>query len=110
VRPGFRFGGVLATADCSTKGRLVATVPARSPLPHPHVASTWVAAYTPLHVLFLSRLAHVVGLCYQARHMPPDDTHTALLHHALRSTIDDCFAVGLAPELLALLAEGPTEA
>jgi hypothetical protein len=85
-------------------------VPARSRLLHGHLASARVVAYSPLHVLFLSRLAHVVGLCYQARHAPPDATCTALLHHALRSTIDDCFAVGLAPELLALLAEEPTEA
>jgi hypothetical protein len=85
-------------------------VPARSRLPHPDLTSTRVVAYTPLHVLFLSRLAHLVGRCYQARHAPPDGARTALLHHALCSTIDDCFAVGLAPELLALLAEEPTEA
>jgi hypothetical protein len=85
-------------------------VPARSRLPHPDLTATRVVTYTPLHVLFLSRLAHVVGLCYQERQAPRDGAHTALLHHALRSTIDDCFAVGLAPELLALLAEEPTEA
>jgi hypothetical protein len=33
-----------------------------------------------------------------------------LLHYALRSTIEDCFVAGLAPELLALLEEAPADA
>jgi hypothetical protein len=36
--------------------------------------------------------------------------HSELLRHALRSTIDDCFAAGLEPELFALLAEESPEA
>jgi hypothetical protein len=32
-----------------------------------------------------------------------------MLRHALRSTIDDCFAAGLEPELLTLLADAAVE-
>ena len=83
--------------------------PARSSAPYPAVASGRVPPYTPLQVFFLSRLAHLVTVCYYARHEAtpaPDE----LLHHALCSTIDDCFAAGLAPELLALLEETPADA
>jgi hypothetical protein len=55
--------------------------------------------------MFLSRLAHLAAVCYRLRDEPDDPPQRALLHHALCSTIDDCFAAGLAPELLALLAE-----
>jgi hypothetical protein len=46
-----------------------------------------------------------VALCYHARYEATAGPYRALLHHALHSTIDDCFAAGLAPELFALLAE-----
>jgi hypothetical protein len=55
--------------------------------------------------VFLERLAHLVTLCYHARHAAAEPDRQALVHHALRTTIDDCFEAGLAPELLALLAE-----
>jgi hypothetical protein len=88
----------------------MAAVPARFRLPHPHRVPPRVPPYTPLQVFFLSRLAHLVKLCYHARHESAVGPHTALLRHALRSTIDDCFEAGLAPELLALLAEESPEA
>jgi hypothetical protein len=50
-----------------------------------------------------------VALCYHARHETTIVAQRELLHHALRSTIDDCFAAGLAPELLALLEETPAD-
>jgi hypothetical protein len=83
-------------------------VPARSRLPHPYVVPPRTMPYTPLQALFLARLAHLVALCYRARHEPDGPDQGSLLRRALRSTIDDCFAAGLAPELLALLAEEPT--
>ena len=83
-------------------------MPAR--LPQPRVASSRAASYTPLQVLFLTRLAHLVARCYQARHAPSGPDHSGLLRRALLSTIDDCFAAGLAPELLALLAEESAQA
>ena len=85
-------------------------VPARSRLPHPPFAPSRRPPYTPLQVLFLGRLAHLVALCYHARHESGTACHAELLHHALRSTIDDCFEAGLAPELLALLPDEPPEA
>ena len=85
----------------------MAAVPARFRPPHPFVAPARVPPYTPLQVLFLTRLAHLVALCYDARHESAPAPHPELLHYALRSTIDDCFEAGLAPELLALLAEEP---
>lgn len=84
-------------------------VPARSSAPFPPTASGRVPPYTPLQVFFLGRLAHLVAVCYYARH-EATPAHYDLLHHALRSTIDDCFAAGLAPELLALLEETPADA
>jgi hypothetical protein len=51
-----------------------------------------------------------VALCYYARHESTEGPQPELLRHALRSTIDDCFEAGLAPELLALLAEESPEA
>ena len=86
----------------------MAAVPARFRLPHP-AASTRVPPYTPLQVFFLSRLAHLVTLCYHARHESASGPDLELLRHALRSTIDDCFEAGLAPELLGLLAEASPE-
>ena len=80
-------------------------MPARSRLGHPDVAPL----YTPLQVLFLGRLAHLAALRYYARRELSEPRSRALLRHALRSTIDDCFAAGLAPELLALLREEPTD-
>jgi hypothetical protein len=56
-------------------------------------------------VLFLSRLAHLAALGYQMRDDLADAPRRALLHHALGSTIDDCFAAGLARDLLTLLTE-----
>jgi hypothetical protein len=56
-------------------------------------------------MLFLSRLAHLAALCYRLRDDLADSPQRALLHHALCSTIDDCFAAGLAHDLLTLLAE-----
>ncbi len=88
----------------------MAAVPARFRLPYPHHLSPRVPPYTPLQVLFLSRLAHLVALCYYARHEYADGPQLELLRHALRSTIDDCFEAGLAPELLALLAEESPQA
>ncbi len=85
-------------------------MPARSSAPYPPSAPGRVPPYNPLQVLFLGRLAHLVALCYHARHESAPAPETELLRHALRSTIDDCFEAGLAPELLALLAEGPPEA
>jgi hypothetical protein len=84
-------------------------VPARSSAPYPPLASGRVPPYTPLQVFFLGRLAHLAAVCYYARHEATPE-HYDLLHHALRSTIDDCFAAGLAPELLALLEETPADA
>jgi hypothetical protein len=83
----------------------MAAVPARFRLPHPAPTSTRVPPYTPLQVFFLARLAHLVALCYYARHESTAGLQSELLRRALRSTIDDCFEAGLAPELLALLAE-----
>jgi hypothetical protein len=88
----------------------MAAVPARFRLPHSPHLSTRVPPYTPLQVFFLSRLAHLVTLCYHARHESAANYQPELLRHALRSTIDDCFEAGLAPELLALLAEESPEA
>ena len=88
----------------------MAAVPAGFRLPHPHPAYQRVPPYTPLQVFFLTRLAHLVALCYHARHESAAGPHPELLRHALRSTIDDCFDAGLAPELLALLAEESPEA
>ena len=85
------------------------SVPARSSAPIPPVAPTRVPPYTPWQVFFLGRLAHLVALCYHARHETTIVPQRELLHHALRSTIDDCFAAGLAPELLALLEETPAD-
>ncbi|HEY7065615.1 MAG TPA: hypothetical protein VII06_29340 [Chloroflexota bacterium] len=87
----------------------MAAVPARFRLPHPPAAATRIPPYTPLQVFFLSRLAYLVALCYHARHESAPGPHFELLRHALRSTIDDCFEAGLAPELLALLAEESLE-
>jgi hypothetical protein len=95
---------------CSPLGRTMAAVPAGFRLPHPHPAYRRVPPYTPLQVFFLTRLAHLVALCYHARHESAAGPHSELLRHALRSTIDDCFDAGLAPELLALLAEESPEA
>ncbi len=88
----------------------MAAVPARFRLPHPRPLSPRVPPYTPLQVFFLGRLAHLVALCYHARHESAESLRPALLRHALRSTIDDCFEAGLAPELLALLAEESAQA
>ena len=88
----------------------MAAVPARFRLPHPHRRPPRVPPYTPLQVFFLSRLAHLVALCYYARHESAAGPQLELLRHALRSTIDDCFEAGLAPELLTLLAEESPEA
>ncbi len=88
----------------------MAAVPARFRLPHPRRASGRVPPYTPLQVLFLSRLAHLVAVSYDARHEPTTSPRAILLRHALCSTIEDCFEAGLAPELLSLLAEDPLEA
>ncbi|HLH24977.1 MAG TPA: hypothetical protein VK066_20845 [Chloroflexota bacterium] len=88
----------------------MAAVPARFRLPHPRRASARVPPYTPLQVFFLTRLAHLVALCYHARHESAAEAHGELLRHALRSTIDDCFEAGLAPELLTLLAEEAPQA
>jgi hypothetical protein len=88
----------------------MAAVPARFRLPHPPRLPTRVPPYTPLQVFFLSRLAHLVTLCYDAPHESTAGLQPELLRHALRSTIDDCFEAGLAPELFALLAEEPPEA
>jgi len=84
-------------------------VPARSSLPHPFLVPPRATPYTPLQLLFLARLAHLVTLCYHGRHMSGGESQQALVRHVLRSTIDDCFAVGLEPELLALLADGVVE-
>lgn len=78
-------------------------MPAPSPAPYPVLVPPRTAPYTPLQLFFLSRLAHLVALCYHARHKVTTPERAALVQHALRSTIDDCFAAGLAPELLALL-------
>ncbi|HLI28622.1 MAG TPA: hypothetical protein VKZ60_16255 [Chloroflexota bacterium] len=78
-------------------------MPASPRLPYPPLVPPRTAPYTPLQLLFLSRLAHLAALCYYARHELTTPERAALVQHALRSTIDDCFAVGLAPELLALL-------
>jgi hypothetical protein len=88
----------------------MAAVPARFRLPHPPLPPTRVPPYTPLQVFFLARLAHLVTLCYYARHESTAWPQPELLRHALRSTIDDCFEAGLAPELLALLAEESPQA
>lgn len=80
-------------------------VPARSSPADLPLSRSRVPPYTPLQVFFLARLAHLVALCYHARYEATAGPYRALLHHALHSTIDDCFAAGLAPELLALLAE-----
>ena len=85
-------------------------MPARSRLPHGDVVPPRATPYTPIQVLFLARLAHLVALCYRAHHQPDDTDQDALLRHALRSTLDDCFEAGLAPELLAILAEELAEA
>jgi len=66
--------------------------------PHPR-------AYTPLQVLFLARLARLAALCYYALYDSTEPGQRRLLQQALHSTLDDCFALGLAPDLLALLAE-----
>jgi len=83
-------------------------VPASPRLPHPSLVPPRTLPYTPLQLLFLSRLAHLVALCYHARHEVTTPERTALVQHALRSTIDDCFAAGLAPELFALLESAGT--
>jgi hypothetical protein len=88
----------------------MSAVPARFRLPHLQFLAPRVPPYTPVQVLFLSRLAHLVALCYYARHESTLGSHSELLRHALRSTIDDCFEAGLAPELIALLAEDSPEA
>ena len=80
-------------------------MPARPSLPYPFVVPPRTTPYTPLQLFFLTRLAHLVALCYHGRHTSSDGSQLALLRHALRSTIDDCFAAGLEPELLALLAD-----
>jgi hypothetical protein len=91
---------------------MVTAVPARSG--YPFVVPPRATPYTPLQLLFLTRLAHLVALCYHGRHTSGEGhgrhtsgegTQRELLRHALSSTIDDCFTVGLAPELLALLAD-----
>ena len=88
----------------------MAAVPAQFRLLHPPLAPTRNPPYTPLQVFCLTRLAHIVALCYHARHESAAGPHAELLRHALRSTIDDCFEAGLAPELLALLAEESAQA
>jgi len=50
-----------------------------------------------------------VALCYYGRHTSGEGDQRELLRYALRSTIDDCFAAGLEPELLALLADAGAE-
>ena len=80
-------------------------MPASSSLPHSNVVPPRTPPYTPLQVHFLGRLAHLVALCYHARHESEATEPTPLVQHALRATIDDCFAAGLAPELLALLED-----
>ena len=74
-------------------------------MPYPFVVPPRTTPYTPLQLFFLTRLAHLVSLCYHARHTSDDTAERELLHRALRSTIDDCFSAGLEPELLALLAD-----
>ena len=84
-------------------------MPARSGLPHPFALPPRATPYTPLQLYFLTRLAHLVALCYYGRHTSGEGDQRELLRHALRSTIDDCFAAGLEPELLALLADAAAE-
>jgi hypothetical protein len=79
-------------------------------VPHSPAVPLRAPPYTPLQVLFLTRLAHLVALCYHARQDSSELAQRALVLHALRSTIDDCFEAGLAPELLRLLAEGSLDA
>ena len=83
-------------------------MPTSSRRPYPHIEPPRATPYSPLQLHFLSRLAHLVNLCYDARHEPAAGPYAELVQQALRSTIDDCFDAGLAPEIYALL-EGELE-
>ena len=84
-------------------------MPARPSSPYPFAVPSRTTPFTPLQLFFLTRLAHLVALCYHGRHTPSHGSQRALLRHALRATIDDCFAAGLEPELLALLADAAVQ-
>ena len=75
---------LIALAIPAWRRHPMTAVPARSSASHPPVAPGRIPPYTPLQVFFLERLAHLVALCYHARHEPSFLPHRELLHYALR--------------------------